>query len=430
MPASTVFVAPYALPSTLKFVSAAAMLPETVFGIIAQESRESFLARVDPRVGACVAGFVQVQDAHDPDQLEAAVRQMAGALGTGRVDSLIGILEPLQEALAIVRERLRIRGMDAAEARRFRDKAHMKDVLRANDLPCARHVLAHDRETALAFAREVMPLVAKPPAGAGAKDTFRVERIEDLESWMERVPPSPSRPLLLEEFVQGTEYSFDSVSIGGQHVFHSISEYAPTPLQVMETPWIQWTVLLPREIRTPEFASILEAGPRALDALGMVEGMTHMEWFRRHDGSIAISEVAARPPGAQFTTMISYAHDTDFYRVWAEASVFGRFQAPERKYAAGAAYLRGQSSGAPGHGAPGHGAPGGGGQRVARVTGLDEIRSRLGDLVVEADIPSPGQPKSSSYEGEGYVILRHPETDVVRRGLQFVVETLRVGLEG
>lgn len=416
MPASTVFVAPYALPSTLRFVSAAALLPETIYGILAQEPRESFLGKLEPRVRERVMGFVQVQDAHDPDQLEAGVRKMAAELGTGRVDALIGILEPLQEALATVRERLRIAGMDSEEARRFRDKAHMKDVLRSRDLPCARHALATDREAALAFAREIMPLVAKPPAGAGAKDTFRVERIEELESWMARVPPSPERPLLLEEFVQGTEYSFDSVSVGGNHVFHSISEYAPTPLQVMETPWIQWTVLLPRDIQGPEYSGIMDAGSKTLDALGMVNGMTHMEWFRRHDGSIAISEVAARPPGAQFTSLISYAHDTDFYRVWAEASVFGRFEAPERKYSAGAAYLRGQSRS-------------GSGGRVMRVTGLEEIRSKLGDLVIEAQIPRPGQAKSSSYEGEGYVILRHPDTEVVRRGLQFVVETLRVELD-
>ncbi len=416
MPASTVFVAPYALPSTLRFVSAAALLPDTTFGIIAQEHRDSFLARLEPHVRERVVGFVQIEDAHHPDQLETGVRQMAGALGTGRVDALIGILEPLQEALAIVRERLRIQGMDSDEARRFRDKAHMKDVLRSHDLPCARHALATDTESALAFAREVMPLVAKPPAGAGAKDTFRVEQLTELESWMSRVPPSPERPLLLEEFVQGTEYSFDSVSVGGRHVFHSVSEYAPTPLQVMETPWIQWTVLLPQDIHGDEYAGIMDAGPKTLDALGMVNGMTHMEWFRRHDGSIAISEVAARPPGAQFTSLISYAHDTDFYAVWAEASVFGRFKAPERKYSAGAAYLRGQSRT-------------GGGGRVARVTGLEEIRAKLGDLVIEAQIPEPGQPKSSSYEGEGYVILRHPDTEVVRRGLQFVVQTLRVELD-
>ena len=213
-----------------------------------------------------------------------------------------------------------IRGMDVAEAERFRDKAVMKEAMRENGIPCARYRLATNAQEAMAFAEELLPLVAKPPAGAGARDTFRVDEIADLELWVRRVPPTPNRPLLLEEFVRGEEHSFDTMSLGGEHVFSSISRYAPTPLEVMERPWVQWSVLLPRSIEGPEYASIREAGPAALSALGMVTGMTHMEWFRRPDDSIAISEVAARPPGAQFTSLISYAHDRDFYSAWAETS--------------------------------------------------------------------------------------------------------------
>ena len=410
--ASTVFVAPFALPSTLRFLRAAALLPDTTFSVIAQEPAASFLSALDADARPRIAEFQAVEDCHDPDQVEAAVRRIAAATGQP-VTALVGILEPLQEALAEVRERLRIRGMDRGEALRFRDKAVMKEALRAHDLPCARHLLAVDPESALAFARETMPLVAKPPAGAGARDTFRVDDLDQLRGWLRAHPPSAERPLLLEEFVQGREFSFDSVSVGGRHLLHSISEYSPTPLQVMETPWIQWTVMLPRDVEGPEYAPILAAGPRALDALGMVTGMTHMEWFRRPDGSIAISEVAARPPGAQFTSLLSYAYDTDFYRVWAEVSVFGEFTPPPRRYSAGAAYLRGQGDG-----------------RVARVTGLERANQELGELVVESRIPRPGQPKASSYEGEGYIILRHPDTEVVRRGLERAVEILQVELAG
>ena len=35
----------------------------------------------------------------------------------------------------------------------------------------------------------------------------------------------------------------------------------------------------------------------ALDALGMTTGLSHMEWFRRTDGSVAVSEVAPDPEG-------------------------------------------------------------------------------------------------------------------------------------
>lgn len=407
---SVVFVAPFGLASTMRFVRAAAALPDTAFGLVTQEPPESLAAKLPAAERDRVRTCVRVADAHDPDQLETAVRQAAAELG-GRVDSLLGIVESLQGPMALVRERLGIRGMDTKEAERFRDKAVMKETLRSGGLPCARHLLARSPREALEFAEQLLPLVAKPPAGAGAKDTFRVDSPKELEAWVRRVPPSPERPLLLEEFIRGEEHSFDSVSIGGEHRFHSISRYAPTPLQVMEAPWIQWTVLLPRSIEGSEFDPIRAAGPAALDALGMVTGMTHMEWFRRDDGSIAISEVAARPPGAQFTSLISYAHDRNFYRVWAEVCVFEKFEAPERSFASGGAYLRGQGMG-----------------QVTRLEGLEELQREMGDLIVEANLPRVGQSKASSYEGEGFVILRHPDTEVVAEGLQRVVSTIKVQL--
>ena len=126
-------------------------------------------------------------------------------------------------------------------------------------------------------------------------------------------------------------------------------------------------------------------------------------------GSLAISEVAARPPGAQITTLISVAHDIDFYAVWCRLVIEEAFDPPYRRYAAGAAFLRGQ-----------------GGGRVAAVRGLEEAQRAAGDLVVEVRLPRPGQPKASSYEGEGYVIVRHPETERVVQALRAIVSTLRV----
>jgi hypothetical protein len=62
------------------------------------------------------------------------------------------------------------------------------------------------------------------------------------------------------------------------------------------------------------------------------------------------------------------------------------------------------------------------------VHGVEELQRELGDLVVEARLPEIGQPASSSYEGEGYIIVRHPETEVVRDAVQRIVNRLRVEL--
>jgi hypothetical protein len=136
-----------------------------------------------------------------------------------------------------------------------------------------------------------------------------------------------------------------------------------------------------------------------------------MEWFRLQEGRIALSEVAARPPGAQFTSLLSYAHDTDMYGAWARLEILGTFDPPLRRHAVGAVYLRGQGRGV-----------------VRGVHGLETLQHELGDLVVEARLPVEGQPRSESYEGEGYVIIRHEDTEVVAAALRRVVDVARIEL--
>ncbi|MFU8803772.1 MAG: hypothetical protein ACNA8W_08195, partial [Bradymonadaceae bacterium] len=153
-----------------------------------------------------------------------------------------------------------------------------------------------------------------------------------------------------------------------------------------------------------------ELGIKAVKALGLDTGFTHMEWFRRHDGSLAIGEIAARPPGAQILPGNGFVHDADFFRAWARAVVDDAYDGPyERKYSVAVAFLRG----------PGQG-------RISRVTGVANANDQVGSLVVEARLPRIGAPKADSYEGDGYVILRHPNVDVVTKAVKAVIDNIRV----
>jgi biotin carboxylase len=400
------FVAPFLLPATARFVLTAAKLADVSLAVITTEPAD----RLSPELKEHVDGHWRVDDALDPQQLVAAVRGLSQQVGP--VERLVGALEQLQVPMAYAREQLGLDGMNVETALNVRDKSRMKTVLRAAGVPCARHQLVSDASEAYAFAEGVgFPLVAKPPAGAGAQATYRLDDLTALRGWLKAIPPHADAPGLLEEFLVGEEHTFDSVTVGGETVFSSIADYQPTPLEVLRQPWIQWTVLLPRELDDPRYDGIWEVGPAALRALGVRDALTHMEWFRRPDGSVAVSEVAARPPGAQISSMLGYVHDVDFYRVWAELVILGSFEVPERQYAAGTAYLRGHGRG-----------------RVRAVYGVDELQREIGHLVVESRLPELGQPASSSYEGEGYVIVRDRNTEVVRDALQLIINRIRVEL--
>jgi len=412
---NVVFTAPYFTENARRFIAATARVPGVRLGLVSQEGVE----RLPPELRAGIAAHQQVADAFEAGQLVAATQALARDLGP--VDRLLGVVEQLQLPLADARVALGIAGMRPAQARNFRDKARMKALLRAAGLPTARHRLVTDAAEAYDFAAEVgYPLVVKPPAGAASQATFRVNGPDALgDALRDARGASASRgvvglddAVLLEEFISGEEHSFDTLCIDGRVRFHSITRYAPAPIDAMRNPWIQWTVLLPREVDAPAYDDIRAVGGRALEVLGMGTGMAHMEWFRRPDGSLAISEVAARPPGAQITTLISRAHDFDCEQVLAHLMVYDECDPPqERRYAAGAAYLRGQGRG-----------------RVQAIHGLEQVEREVGQLVTDVRLPRIGEESLGSYEGEGYIILRHPETAVVERALQRLVTLVRVEL--
>src|SRR3954447_26921806 len=400
------FVAPYLLEATARFVRVAAELPGVRLGLVTCEPVD----RIPPHLRERLAAHWRGGDALGPRQLEWAVSGLGGQMG--RVERLVGALEQLQVPLAQVRESLGIPGMNVRTAVNVRDKSQMKETLRAAGIPCARHALVRSPREAMAFADEVgFPLVAKPPDGAGAQSTFRLDDGDMLRGWLAAVPLGGDSPALLEEFLTGEEHTFDSVTLGGATVWSSIADYRPPPLEVLRNPWIQWTVLLPRDISGPRYEGIHRWGPAALKALGVTDALTHMEWFARPDGSVAVSEVAARPPGAQLTSMHGYAHDFDLYRAWAELMILGRFDVPERRSWSGPASVCGV-----------------GGGRVRAVRGRAAVQQQIGRLVVEARLPQPGQPAATDYLGQGYVMVRDADTDVVRDALHRIISGIRVEL--
>src|SRR3712207_8791196 len=65
---------------------------------------------------------------------------------------------------------------------------------------------------------------------------------------------------------------------------------------------------------------------------------------------------------------------------------------------------------------------------VRAVHGVDAVQEQIGHLVVEARLPQPGQPAGTDYLGEGYAMVRDPDTAVVEDALHRIVSEVRVEL--
>ena len=397
-----IFVAPFPSDVTMRFVRAAATLEDVRLLGIGHSPPPGDEANL-------FHDFVRVTGPTSFEDLVEGVDVLRKR--HGEPFRIIGILEAMMVTLARVRERYGVAGTSVATAELFREKAQMKDALRAAGLPVARHRLIASEADARAFAAQVgFPIILKPPAGMGAKATFRVTTEDELLHVLRGMRVSADAPVLGEEMLRGTEHSFETITIGGVPRVCSISNYLPGCLEVLENPWIQWACVLPREMDTPRSERAKEIGFAAVRALGLEDGMTHMEWFEKSDGTLAIGEIAARPPGPQLLHMTGVVHGIDVYRAWAKAVIDGELDAPwERKYAAGCAYFRGMGRG-----------------RVVSVTGVRETHAAVGEHLVEAKLPTLGAMKNDSYEGDGYVIVRHESTKKVEELITTIVQTIKI----
>jgi biotin carboxylase len=408
-----VLVAPHFLSNTLRYVRAFTDLDGVETSVVSESPESALPTAIRERI----AGHYRVPSCLDARQLAGALKAISRAVGP--IDRLTGALEQLQMPLAAARDALDIPGMRTETARNFRDKDRMKDVLRAAGVPVAKSVLAeNEAELRRAIDALGLPVIVKPQAGLGARATRRIEKPHELDAMLAAGEgPRPGAPVQVEEFVRAREHTCETVTVLGQPVWRSGTRYFPSPLEVLENPWMQYCVLLPAEQDDATFGAFHPMCQAALEALGAgpssgFSGLTHMEWFLREDGSMLVSEVGARPPGVQIMPLMSLTHDVDMIAAWAELVACDRFEPRARKRAAGAAFFRGQGTG----------------ERIVKIHGEAAAREQAGDALVELHLPPLGTRRAESYEGEGHAIVRHATTDGAKEALKALVSNIRLEL--
>lgn len=334
----------------------------------------------------------QVPSFADASGVVAAVRHHAARV---RVDQVESLWEPTMLLAARLREALGLPGMTVQQTAPFRDKEMMKRVLDAAGIRTPRH---HSATTAAAVreAAEAIsyPVIVKPIAGAGSAHTHRADNAAELEAVLPDLARVPE--VSVEEFVDGEEFTFDTICANGRILYENISWYRPRPLVARSLEWISPITLALRDPMVDHLAAGRVMGQEVLEALGFRDGFTHMEWYRRADGEVVFGEIGARPPGARTVDVMNFSCDTDLYTRWAEAVLLGRFTVPvARLYNSASVCKRAAGQG-----------------RITRIEGLARLLSEFGEWVTAVDLLPIGSPRRDWMQtllSDGWVMLRHPE---------------------
>jgi biotin carboxylase len=370
-----------------KFVRGLAQSGARVIGLGDQPERA-----LAPEARDHLAAYVQGPGFSDEGRLVAEAAKIAGHV---RIDRVVSLWEPLMLAAAQIREAVGVPGMSVEQTVPFRDKERMKQVLDVAGIRTPRHARARTvAEVREAVAHIGYPAIIKPIAGAGSADTFRLDDAAALERALAEMGHVPE--VSVEEFIEGEEFTYDTICGGGRILYYNVCWYRPRPLLARQLEWVSPQTVALRDPDAAELAGGRAMGEAVLKAMNFHEGFTHMEWYRKQDGEVVFGEIGARPPGAFTVDLMNYASDIDLFRGFGEAIVHERFSQPvTRRYNAISIFKRAQGQGT-----------------IRRIEGLGPLLAEIGPHVAALDLLPVGAQRrdwKQTLVSDGMVIIRHPD---------------------
>ncbi len=378
----------------------------TVIGI-GERPKES----LDDDLRRWLSHYEPIRSVVDEDALMSAVKWVQSKVWVDRLEATV---EAHIMAAARVREACGIPGTSTRTAWLCRDKPSMKEALREGGIPCAQSTGAASADDVRAFAKRVgYPVILKPRDAAGATGTHRAANDDELERAIAATRADRGASVAVEEFIEGHEGFYDTIAIDGRVAVDFATHYYPNVLEAMRTRWISPQFITTNRLdREPSYREVKEMGAKVLPLLGIGTSATHMEWFFGPKG-LKFSEIGCRPPGVRAWDLYGAANEMDLYHEWANAIVHGRvMRPPSRRYSAGIVALRPDRDG-----------------HIAGYEGVDAVRARYGEWILDMHLPPPGTPTQgveAGYMANAWLRMRHPDYDQLRGMLDFVGETLKV----
>lgn len=138
------------------------------------------------------------------------------------------------------------------------------------------------------------PVIVKPTDRSGSRAITKVLKSEDLENAIKNaISNSFEKKAIIEEYIDGQEYSTECISFKGKHNFLATTKKFTTGApNFIETAHIQ-----PSGLDEVAIEKVKKVVFKALDALGVENGASHSEFRIDKNGDVRIIEIGARMGG-------------------------------------------------------------------------------------------------------------------------------------
>jgi biotin carboxylase len=346
----------------------------------------------------------------------ADARAVFAAAETLRIDGVYPMNDHGVRAAAYVAGRLGLRGPSMAAAHAALDKGVMREVWQSWGLQQPQFRVVTSLSEVRAFAREVgLPAVVKPvDCGGGGRGVYVLRDMAAVARGFRAASGFLKRNnrLIVEQFVEGTETSVEVARCSGRTTLIAYSDKYKPPTHSSVATRIAYPGRFPQRV----VSEITRTADQALQAVGVSEGVGHVELIVAPDESVWLVEMGARVGGGHtFHPIASHVSGLN-YPEWVARHFVGDSCVPRVGRYRGAAYYFFSSERA---------------GTLQAIEGLDAARNVPGVVVIEA-WKAPGQRVAgldNSMERLGCVVAlgdtradAHAAAERAMAAVRFVVE--------
>ena len=211
-----------------------------------------------------------------------------------RPDGIISIASDLASVTVnYVAEKLNLTGNGMESSMLSTNKYLMRKAFEKNGDPSPKNYRS-DEISEEVIEQLNFPLIVKPVDRSGSRGITKIDKKEELSAAVKLAEElSFDKKAMIEEFVEGEEFSVEYISYRGKHTFLALTKKFTTGApHFIETGHVE-PASVPKEI-LEEVQKVVE---HALDTLLIQNGATHSEIKIAADGTIKIIEIGGRMGG-------------------------------------------------------------------------------------------------------------------------------------
>ena len=256
-------------------------------------------------VGEAVADYFYPISITEVDQITEKCREV-GICGICSIATDLG-----NYTVNYVANKIGLPGNSMECTRMSTNKHLMRRAFEKRGDPSPKSVIA-DQSTDISTLSFSYPIIVKPTDRSGSRGIFKLETSEGLKEAIDAaIDAGFEKKALIEEFVEGQEYSVEGITYNGDHHILAMTlKYTTGAPHFIETGHLE-----PAPVSNEMFERVKTVVTHALDTLKIQNSASHSEIKIDQNGAIKIIEIGSRMGGdAIGSDLVRYSTGVDFLR--------------------------------------------------------------------------------------------------------------------